>query len=284
MKKLFASWWWILPFLALAACGRQETASQQPSAEQSAAATAAQTPDAEQSPQTATPDAPETGAPVSETDEPVEPGAQPSEVQPSMRVGAAPSGPPTSARFREGAHYRKIVPAQPTSAPPGEVEVVEVFWYGCSHCFALEPALESWRGNGKPAYVQFVRVPAMWNDMTRMHARLYYAAEALGKLEDVHSLIFREIHVKNNLLNTMDSITAFFRQHGVSAEELNKAFSSFAVESKLQRADFLNRRYRVDSVPVFIVNGKYKTDLGDAGGEASLIDLIGELAAHEHGG
>ena len=70
----------------------------------------------------------------------------------------------------------------------------------------------------------------------------------------------------------------------MSAQDFQKAFSSFAVESKLQRADFLNRRYQVTSVPTFVVNGKYKTDVSSAGGEPQLFALIDELAKHEHGG
>lgn len=220
---------------------------------------------------------------ISETDDEPPADTQTTSVQPSLKVGAAPSGPPTSARFKEGAHYHKIVPAQPTNVAPGKVEVAEVFWYGCAHCFSLDPALESWRSK-TPSYIEFVRIPAMWNDTTRMHARVFYTAELLGKLDELHSLIFREIHVNGNTLNTVDKISAFFKQHGVAEDEFQKAFSSFAVESKLQRADFLNRRYRVQSVPLMIVNGKYSTALSDAGNEANLFALLNELAAHEHGG
>lgn len=221
---------------------------------------------------------------VSETDD--EPVAEtaPSSTQPSLRVNPAPaSGPTTSARFKEGTHYRKIVPAQPTAAAPGNVEVAEVFWYGCGHCFSLDPALDSWHKKA-PSYITFVRVPAMWNDTTRMHARLFYTVELLGKLDQLHSLIFREIHVNGNQLNTVDKITTFLKQHGVSNEDFQKSFSSFAVESKLQRADMMNRRYRVDSVPLLLVNGKYATDVSSAGGEPALFALINELSAHEHGG
>jgi thiol:disulfide interchange protein DsbA len=208
-----------------------------------------------------------------------------STVKPSLRLGGpASTTAPTSAKFKEGTNYIKFVPAQPTGVAPGKVEVTEVFWYGCGHCFALDPAIESWRVKGKPANVEFVRVPAMWNDMLRMHARVFYTAELLGKLEQLHTPIFREIHVKGNGLNTVEKITAFFRENGVGTDEFQKAFSSFAVESKLQRADFLNRRYRIDSVPSVIVNGKYKTDVGLAGGEPQLFQLIGELAASESGG
>jgi thiol:disulfide interchange protein DsbA len=223
---------------------------------------------------------------ISETDDAPVPAVAEinSAAQPSLRLGGAPSTAPTSAKFKEGTNYQVIVPAQPTSVGPGKVEVVEVFWYGCGHCFALDPSIEAWRAKGKPSYVEFLRVPAMWNDTVRMHARVFYTAELLGKLEQFHTLIFREIHTNGDMLNTVDKISAFFKKNGVSNEEFQKAFSSFAVESKLQRADFLNRRYKVESVPAVIVNGKYKADVSGAGGEPQLFSLINELAAHEHGG
>jgi thiol:disulfide interchange protein DsbA len=221
---------------------------------------------------------------ISETGDqpPSEP--SPTGVQPALKLGAPPPGPPTSARFKEGTNYQKIVPAQPTSAAPGRVEVAEVFWYGCPHCYALDPAVAAWQANEKPSQVDFVRIPAMWNDATRLHARIFYTAEVLGKLDTLHPLIFREIHVNNNPLNTVEKIAAFFAEHGVSDADFKKTFSSFAVESKLQRADFLNRRYRVDSVPLFIINGKYRTDLASAGSEANLFAIVNEIAAHEAGG
>lgn len=279
-----------LTLLVLAACGKQEetppaeaTAAQTP-APAAAAADPATTPAEE----AATAEAEAAAAPtetISETDDGQETAeATPSTTQPSLRLGGPSGTSPTSGQFKEGANYAKVVPAQPTAVAPGKVEVVEVFWYGCGHCFALDPAIESWRAKSKPAYAEFVRIPAMWNETTRMHARVFYTAELLGKLEELHTPIFREVNVKGNQLNTVDKITAFFREHGVSADEFQKAFSSFAVESKLQRADFLNRRYRIESVPTVIVNGKYRTDVGMAGGEQQLFTLIGELAASEHGG
>lgn len=223
---------------------------------------------------------------VSELDDAPVPAEQQaaSTTQPSLKLGGPSGAAATSAKFKEGTHYQKLVPAQPTGVSPGKVEVAEVFWYGCGHCFSLDPAIESWRNKGKQGYVEFVRVPAMWNDATRMHARVFYTAELLGKLDQLHTLIFREIHVAGNQLNSLDKIATFFQQHGVGKEEFTKAFSSFSVESKLQRADVLNRRYRIQSVPTVVVNGKYTTDIGAAGGEAQLFGLIDDLAAHEHGG
>lgn len=279
--------------LALVACGQKQApspASADPSSPAAEVPAASQTEGAPASDQpTDASDEQAAAAPaenISETDDGAQenvPETTSSTVQPALKLGGGTSRPATSS-FKEGANYSKVVPAQPTTVGPGQVEVVEVFWYGCGHCFALDPAIESWRKQGKPGYVQFVRIPAMWNDTTRMHARLFYTAEALGKLDELHSDIFREINVKGNGLNTVANITAFFRERGVSPDDFQKAFSSFAVENKLQRADFLNRRYRIESVPTVIVNGKYRTDVGMAGGEPQLFKLIGELSASEHGG
>ncbi|MFL6619500.1 MAG: DsbA family protein [Povalibacter sp.] len=278
----------------LTACGQKQAPAPQKNATSTAQApTSAQNaPAATDQPapaaDAATPQTPATPAEnISETDDAGQesvPETAASTTQPLLKLGAAPAGAPTSSAFKEGTNYAKVVPAQPTSVAPGEVEVIEVFWYGCGHCFALDPAVESWRQKGKPGYVQFVRIPAMWNEATRMHARLFYTAEVLGKLEQLHSDIFREIHAKGNPLNTVEKITSFFREHGVSPDEFQKAFASFAVENKLQRADFLNRRYRIESVPTVLVNGKYRTDVGMAGSEAQLFSLINELSASEHGG
>lgn len=287
MKKFAISLLSTLMLTALVACGGKEDASQAPSqsmptenVESPPIATEQET-GAEATPQETPAEAP--AETISETEDDPAPQASTPTTQPSMRLGAAPSGPPTSGRFKQGTHYQKVVPAQPTNAAPGNVEVAEVFWYGCGHCFSLDPALESWRKK-QPSYVEFTRIPAMWNDTVRMHARLFYTVEALGKLDQLHSLIFREIHVNGNPLNTVDRIAAFLKQHGVSAEQFQSTFSSFTVETKLERADTLNRRYRADSVPLLIVNGKYSTDLSSAGGEANLFALLSELAAHEHGG
>ena len=88
-----------------------------------------------------------------------------------------------SADYQEGTNYRVLKPAQPTSVAAGKIEVVEVFWYACGHCFALEPTLEKLGAdNGKPANVEFVRMPATWNELLKTHARIFYTAELLGKL------------------------------------------------------------------------------------------------------
>jgi thiol:disulfide interchange protein DsbA len=184
-----------------------------------------------------------------------------------------------SAEYKEGQHYKTLQPAQPTSVAPGKVEVVEVFWYACGHCFALEPKLESWALNDKPANVELIRIPAMWNDMLKTHARVFYTAELLGKLPALNTEIYREINVRGNRLDTPAKIEAFFTTKGVSKQDFQKAFSSFAVETKLARAADLNKRYRITSTPTFVVNGRYVTDVSMAGSETALFDLMNNLAS-----
>jgi thiol:disulfide interchange protein DsbA len=180
----------------------------------------------------------------------------------------------------EGVQYKTLKPAVPTNVAPGKVEVVEVFWYACGHCYLLEPKLAAWDKKGKPAYVELVRMPAVWNDLLKLHARLFYTIEILGKPQ-LHDEAFREINVKRNRLDTPEKIEAFFTSRGVSKAEFDKAFAGFAVESKLAKAADLNRRYRIVSTPTVIVNGKYVTDAAMAGGEEQLFQAITALAARE---
>jgi len=186
-----------------------------------------------------------------------------------------------SAEFTEGVNYKLLKPAQPTNVAPGKVEVVEVFWYACGHCYLLEPKFEAWIQKGKPANVEVVRLPATWNEMLKTHARVFYTAELLGKLPQLHSEIFREVNVRGNRLDTPDKIEAFFVAHGVTKADFQKASAGFAVDSRVNRAADLNRRYRIASTPTIVVNGKYVTDAGMAGSEAKLFELINVLAAKE---
>jgi thiol:disulfide interchange protein DsbA len=197
-------------------------------------------------------------------------------------VATAPDA-PTTGRFELGVHYLRLSPTQPTSSNPDRVEVCEVFWYACPHCSAFDPMLEQWRET-TPDYVSFVRVPAVWNAELLLHARAFYMAEQLGKGEEMHGEFFREIHQRGNRLDTEAKLQEFFGRFGVDAAAFNAAFDSFAVQAKLQRADELNRRYRIGSVPTIVVNGKYTTDATMVGSYEELLVLVDELTAAEREG
>jgi thiol:disulfide interchange protein DsbA len=189
----------------------------------------------------------------------------------------------TARQFTLGKEYERLSPTQPTSSGPDKIEVAEVFWYGCPHCYTFDPYLESWKEN-LAADVSFVRIPALWNELLQVHARIYYTAEALNKLDDMHSATFREIHVNRNGLDNPAAIRNFFGGFGVDAATFDNTFESFAVYTKIQRADELARRYRVSSVPTVIVNGKYTTNATMAGSYPTLLEVINELISMERAG
>lgn len=181
--------------------------------------------------------------------------------------------------FREGVDYTRIVPAQPT-AHPGKIEVVELFWYGCPHCHRFQPYVEQWLKN-KPADVEYIRMPAILRDSWALHARAFYTAEALGKLEEIHMPLFDAIHKEKRDLNSEQALSRFFAEHGVDPAEFRKVFHSFAVDSKVRRARQMTRRYRTQGTPSVVVNGKYRSDPGVAKGFDKLIQVIDYLVNKE---
>ncbi|HEX4389143.1 MAG TPA: thiol:disulfide interchange protein DsbA/DsbL [Steroidobacteraceae bacterium] len=201
-------------------------------------------------------------------------------------AGAPPATPLPESKWQPGVNYTLLVPAQPTSVAPGKVEVLEVFWLACPHCYALEPFIKAW-AKSKPSYVEFVRVPVMWQAVHRSHAQLYYTLEVLGR-QDLVAKVMDTMAQQRDMLFTGSADDSFKVQqqwavrNGVNADEFAKAYSSFTVNSDLQRAEELTNRYHVEGVPFIVVNGKYATDVIKAGGEAKLIELINDLAAAEH--
>jgi thiol:disulfide interchange protein DsbA len=204
----------------------------------------------------------------------------------STAVAATPSG----TQWQEGTNYTRMVPAQPTNVPAGQVEVLEFFWYACPHCYSLEPTVAAWL-KSKPAYVSFSRVPVLWNEGHRSLARLFYTLDSMGKLNDVHSEIFKEIQVNGDPLTGPDPNNAaaaervqlsFIKRLGIPEADFEKEYHGFNVETAMQRADQLVQRYRVTAVPTFVVNGKYITDVNMSGSPDRLMSLLGDLAAQEH--
>ncbi|MDE2249981.1 MAG: thiol:disulfide interchange protein DsbA/DsbL, partial [Gammaproteobacteria bacterium] len=215
-------------------------------------------------------------------------------ISPLPAAGKLPAG-----KWIAGTNYRVLMPAQPTDAAPGKVEVIEVFWYACPHCYALEPYLTAWLKN-KPSYIDFRRVPVTWQPVHQSHARLFYALEALGKEDALHSAVFAEMHDRKNYMftqgderATLSAQLAFARAHGISESDFTNAYNSFTVQTELSKADDLVHRYHIDGVPLVVVNGKYVTDVTMAcadqpdnkscNGHERLISMINDLAASEKG-
>jgi thiol:disulfide interchange protein DsbA len=204
------------------------------------------------------------------------------------RVAAMPENMQLPAgKWKVGVNYKPIVPAQPTAAEPGQVEVLEVLWLGCPHCYELEPYIEAWQKK-KPPYVKFVQEHVMWGPAHRAHGRLFYTLESLGR-HDLVVKAFDEIHRRNNILisptgndaQTQSLQLAFAVANGVKEADFKREYNGFAVNTRLQRAEELMRRYKIEGVPNVIINGKYETDVGMAGSPEKLVSLIEDLAATE---
>jgi len=189
-------------------------------------------------------------------------------------------------KFTEGTHYIRLVPTQPTIGGADKVEVAEIFWYGCNHCYDFEAFINGWK-DSMPANARLVRIPATWNPLVKLHAQLYYTEEVLtnnGKLanpEQFRSAVFAEYHRRGNRMASIDSIQKIFETHGVSADDFNNTWNSFEVSQKLRIADDLQRRYSITGVPAVVVNGKYRSGAAEAGGYPRLLELVDELIAKE---
>lgn len=179
----------------------------------------------------------------------------------------------------EGIEYHKIDPPQPT-VTQDKIEVVELFWYGCPHCYHFEPMLQKWLKN-KPDNVVFVRIPAIFNPGWALHAKAYYTAEALGVLDKLHEPLFDAIHKHHKRLGSEEELQKFFAEYGVSAEDFSNTFHSFVIDAKVRRAADLSKRYHIDGVPSMIVNGKYRTDGTLAHGQPEILKVVDYLINKE---
>jgi thiol:disulfide interchange protein DsbA len=171
--------------------------------------------------------------------------------------------------------FVKLESPQPTDA--GKIEVIEFFWYGCPHCYAIEPSVANWVKT-KPADVEFKRVPAYAGSWVPM-ASLFYTLEAMGKLDALHQKVFDAIHKQGQNLGNRKSLAQFLGANGVDFAEYEKVEKSFSVVNKLNRDQQLTVLYQVDTVPRFIIAGKYMTSGDQAGGNDKIMAAVDEAIA-----
>lgn len=182
-----------------------------------------------------------------------------------------------NAAVMAGKEYTRLNPPRPTETGK-KIEVIEFFYYGCPHCFNLEPSLEAWRKK-LPADVAFRRVPGVFRDSWMPLTRLYYAYEALGLVDKLHAATFDAIHVENLDLGSDKAIIDWVAKRGVDRNKFTAAFNSFAVQNKAQRARVMTQQYGVQGVPTLVVDGKYMTSSGQAGGHEAVMGTVDELIA-----
>jgi protein dithiol oxidoreductase (disulfide-forming) len=186
-------------------------------------------------------------------------------------VGIAALAPQASA---QSPLYTALTPPQPTEGG-GKVEVTEFFWYGCPHCYAVEPMIAEWLKK-KPQDVVFKRVPT-YNDNWAPMVTLYYTLEAMGVLDQYHAKVFDAIHKSNVNLGNKNKRDEWLKANGIDPAKFAEVEKSFTVATKVQRAKQLTQAYKVDSVPRFFVQGKYYTSAEQAGGMDRLFLVIDQL-------
>ena len=159
------------------------------------------------------------------------------------------------AEYELGKDYQLIDNPLPVRQD-GMVEVSEIFWYGCNHCYSFESTINNWDAN-KPDYVKFSKMPVTWSQIHQLHASLYHTIEALKLGKGAHTAVFTTIHKENNFLGSQKSVVKFLSKLGVDEEKSKQYLNSFAVKQKISRGIQVSRQLRITSVPMIIVDGKY---------------------------
>ena len=183
-------------------------------------------------------------------------------------------------RYIAGTHYTELsVPVNTNDS--SKIEVIEAFWYGCSHCFRFEPLINDWASK-LPEDVDFMLFPAMWNALMKVHGQIYYAAEALDAVDLLHEHVFNAINVERNRLQNEEQIGALFVEHGISQEDFERAFNSFSVRTKVNQAEKRMQDYQIRSTPNMVVNGKYLITTGEnVPTQEAMLEVVNFLVEKE---
>jgi thiol:disulfide interchange protein DsbA len=190
-----------------------------------------------------------------------------------VALAALPWLAPLAARAQRGAPpYVELNPSQPVESGD-KIEVLEFFWYGCIHCYNLEPRLEAWLKT-KPKDVEFRRVPAVFNERWGHDAAIFYAFDALGVLDKLHRPFFDAIHQDRLRTDNAEALNQWLEKHGVDPKKFETTVKSFGVQSKARRAVRLTNDYRIDGTPAMAVHGRYMVPAGDG-----MLETVNQLVA-----
>ena len=178
----------------------------------------------------------------------------------------------------EGTHYRRLAQPAPVSlpSPDKKVEVVDFFWYECSHCNNFLPMVEPWAAK-LPADVAYRRVPVGFTARHQAAQKIFYALEDLGLLDTMHKRIFAAIHVQRQRLSTEKDYAAYLVSQGVDRDKLDAALGSFSVNTKAKRATQVTDAYKIDGTPALGVQGRYWTSGSLAGGFGGMLSVTEHL-------
>ncbi|WP_434607245.1 thiol:disulfide interchange protein DsbA/DsbL [Pseudomonas sp. R1-7] len=194
-------------------------------------------------------------------------------------VAASLFGMTAQAAEKPAAPYAELSNPVPV-AVPGKIEVVELFWYGCPHCYAFEPVINPWVEK-LPSDVNFVRIPAMFGGPWDAHGQMFLTLESMGVEHKVHAAVFNAIQKEKKRLTDPEEMAEFLATQGVDKDKFLATFNSFAIKGQIVKAKELAKKYEITGVPTMVVNGKYRFDIGSAGGANEALQLADQLVAKE---
>jgi thiol:disulfide interchange protein DsbA len=184
------------------------------------------------------------------------------------------------APYESGTQYFPIDPPVPTSAPPGKVEVVEVFSYACIHCAHFQPLVDAWRAK-QSKNVVFKYLPAAWNEQWEGFAKAFLAADALGVVEQTHAAMFKALHEEKKNFASLDDLAQWYAGFGVKPEAFKSAYGSMTTLAGLEHSKTVVPQYGIDGTPTVIVAGKYRVTGQSAGAAEKVFDVVDFLVAKE---
>jgi thiol:disulfide interchange protein DsbA len=173
--------------------------------------------------------------------------------------------------------YGEISPPQPVESK-GKIEVIEFFWYGCPHCYNLEPYIEAWLKK-LPSDVEFRRVPAVFNQRWGHDAAIYYTLEAMGLLDKLHRPLFDAIHKSNLRTDNEAALGEWLQKNGVEPKKFTDTLKSFGVQSKTRRAVQQTLAYKIDGTPAMAVAGRYTVSAEQGRTQQGMLEAVDNLVA-----
>lgn len=193
---------------------------------------------------------------------------------------AKETAPAEAAAFEEGVHYEELFQPLTVDSPADKIEVTEFFWYGCPHCFNLEPDLQKWKKSA-PEDVNVVSIPAVMNPNWRLHAKVFYAAETMGILDKIHEPLFQAIHEQGRRLFSEEALLRFFGSQGIDVAKFKAVMASMVVATKVKRAAKLGKEADLTGVPALIVAGRYRVLSGGVHSYDEMFQVVDFLIEKE---
>jgi len=154
-----------------------------------------------------------------------------------------------------------------------KIVIYEFFWYGCPHCYNLEPTMDRIESNLEKDTI-LVKVPVALRDTWESHAKAYYALQQMKLDDNLHEKIFTEIHINSNRLDTKEKLTQFIEDEGYNSKRFSEIFDSFGTDLRVKKGSRLANQYQITSVPTLIINGKYKTSGSLVSSYEELYDVV----------